>query len=707
MTDPYSIPDAWLRKAWDDAVKEFIKYKVLPVAKKNHWDNVINSWEGDKVDLKAYQQGVYADFEKEEVDKIETIVHRLIKKREQKNEDDLKKEREEDKKKMATYSKEYESRVGILKLDNYVDNVKLFYETKPFFYDKSNMWWLWNSNDLKYEMADEVDILNEIDSELKFAGQTINTKFRANYLNAFKSVGRKNIPKDIPETWVQFKNGIYDYKTGDLIEPSPEYFSCNVIPHDIGESEDTPNMDRIFEEWVGKDRVKLLYEIIAFCMIPDYPLQRIFAFIGGGSNGKSCYLNLLKKTIGQENCASVELERLVKTFGTANLYKKLICLMGETNFDKIDKTGIIKRLSGNDLIEFEFKGKNIFSDHNYAKLIIATNSLPSSSDRTRGFYRRWIIIPFNSVFDEKKEILKEVPDQEYSNLCKKCLVILKELIERRTFDKEVSVEEKQKEYEKHSNPLLHFIQEVCIVSDNEKVPVFEFYDRFMAYLKQRSKREMSKKEVGLLMREEGFESKTVWVTDDSGNDKQWKHYFGLSFVTHVTDVTRISNRSFIEEMNTNTNHMRNMRNNTTSSVEDNEQPQDVVVPQEILNLPPPHTKSKHRKIMEKHLGRTLSPFEHVHHIDGNHENNDISNLKIMSPEEHLSLHHAGSKRKKRKSVEQYLLDILEKRKEIPIQDFVDMMEGLGKLAVDVEVAIEDGKKKGIWYEFKSGWLHKL
>jgi len=46
----------------------------------------------------------------------------------------------------------------------------------------------------------------------------------------------------------------------------------------------------------------------------------------------------------------------------------------------------------------------------------------------------------------------------------------------------------------------------------------------------------------------------------------------------------------------------------------------------------------YRKIMEEHLGRKLSSDEHIHHIDGNPSNNDISNLMILSNAEHSKIH---------------------------------------------------------------------
>lgn len=45
-------------------------------------------------------------------------------------------------------------------------------------------------------------------------------------------------------------------------------------------------------------------------------------------------------------------------------------------------------------------------------------------------------------------------------------------------------------------------------------------------------------------------------------------------------------------------------------------------------------KLKHHLVMEDHLGRSLSPKEIVHHIDGNKFNNDIGNLWLCENTSH-------------------------------------------------------------------------
>lgn len=47
----------------------------------------------------------------------------------------------------------------------------------------------------------------------------------------------------------------------------------------------------------------------------------------------------------------------------------------------------------------------------------------------------------------------------------------------------------------------------------------------------------------------------------------------------------------------------------------------------------------HRELMEQHLGRSLGPDEHVHHINENPADNRIENLEIKTPAEHAR-HHA-------------------------------------------------------------------
>ena len=53
---------------------------------------------------------------------------------------------------------------------------------------------------------------------------------------------------------------------------------------------------------------------------------------------------------------------------------------------------------------------------------------------------------------------------------------------------------------------------------------------------------------------------------------------------------------------------------------------------------------EHRYLIEQHLQRKLTSKEHVHHIDGNPTNNQLTNLEVLDIAEHAKRHGQARKR---------------------------------------------------------------
>lgn len=425
----------------------------------------------------------------------------------------LKKE-EKEKKKIST--------IG-LKIDNFVDNVAQFYNQQPFFFDKQEVFWFWQENEHKWEIVDEVDLMNALDDELGFAGQTVTSGIKRSYLEAFKRIGRKKHPKEAPLKWIQFKDIAFSLNSKKIYEVKPNYFFTNPIPWELGESPNTPVMDKLFEEWVGEANVPILYEIIAYCAYRSYPIQVLFSLVGNGLNGKSCFLNLLSKFIGKDNLCSTELDLLVgrgsSRFESFKLYKKLGCQMGETNFGTLSNSSLLKKLTGGDLIGFEMKNKKPFDDYNYAKLLIASNSLPTSEDTSEGFYRRWVIIEFPNQFKEGKDILETIPKHEYSNLALKVTQILPKLLEKGEFTNQGTIKERTHRYIISSNPFSIFVDQCCDKDESTFVSYGKLYTAYVGFLKFHKKRRVKMKEFKAALEDEGY-----WLdrTSKEDSDGIWK-----------------------------------------------------------------------------------------------------------------------------------------------------------------------------------------
>ena len=430
-------------------------------------------------------------------------------------------------------------REQLLKNSGYRGAANMFVSRQPIFYDKAQLWWIWNNKRCIWELTDETDILNMITQTLQLYGD-VGIKRKAHMLEGLRQVGRLQSPKELPPEWIQFGTTLYNIQTKENIASTPKTFSTCSIPWDITETDDTPTFDKLFEEWVGPKYVKTLYEIIAYCTYREMPIHKIFALEGSGRNGKSQYLKVIHRFLGKENIASTELEKLAKNrFESFKLYKKLVAVMSETSFGILENTAQLKTLTGGDLIDYEAKGKQGFSDYSYTKLILASNSLPTSTDTSEGYYRRWLIIKFPNEFPEGKDIINTIPDKEYEALARKISWLLPELLAKHAFTNEGTITERRKKYIEASNPLSVFLDKYCIITHgDDHIRYNTLYVKYVQWLATRKQRKVTKKEFSRVLEDEGLETRRTTITDDFGKKDNGVFVFGCKWKEQIPDFEK-------------------------------------------------------------------------------------------------------------------------------------------------------------------------
>ncbi len=422
--------------------------------------------------------------------------------------------------------KEYIKNTNVLKqaLGVFKDKIELANEMQkryPIYYDKSRNYWLWIPDQRYYRRIDETDVLNCI--RHNSSENVLNSAERNEILTAIQLTGRERAVKEIPETWIQFKNCVIDYKTDERLTATPEYFFASPIPHNLGDSRDTPTIDRIFKEWMGDEAYKLV-ELAAYILSNRYIIHRLFFLFGKGRNGKGQYMEFLERFAGSENTTTVELEKLIESrFEASKLYTKRVGFVGEANFGILKNTAALKKLTGDDKIGGEFKHKDPFDFWNGAKLIIAANSLPTTLDKTDAFYARCIVYEFKNQFPLSKKIVDSIPESEYENFSLKCIELLPQLLDQGAFTNEGTIEQKAENYEKLSNPISQFIEQYCIKDGSERLPAWRLLEEYNQFAKNKGFRELTKTEFNDRLKEKyELEKKNI-----DGNN--WVWVFGLKF----------------------------------------------------------------------------------------------------------------------------------------------------------------------------------
>ena len=403
----------------------------------------------------------------------------------------------------------------------------------PYIYDKAKTFWLWKGS--HYEIVDKDDMLGKIYEET-IDEKFLSGQFKAAALNAIKITGRKTVVKDKPKGWVHFKNCIIDIDSWERLKPNPEYLLTEPIPHNFIDSTDTPTIDAFFKSWVEEKYVQTLYEVCAYTMLDDYPIHRVFLLYGSGRNGKGQFRKILTEIVGNLNTTALTLEGLSNNrFESARLYKNKLCTLGETNFSLLEKTSMFKMATGGDMIPGEFKNGNPFTFENTAKMVINTNSLPQTTDKTEGFYSRWVILNFANQFMKGKDVVNQITPKEYDCLVSKLMYILRDLRERGEFHEEGTVKEKMILYEEVSNPLSKFIEAHCTDDINDSVPLKHFKEAFTVYLKENGFRVYTDKSLRSYIENEGYTiDNKMWFAN---LNKQFAGIEGLD----------LKNKSYIEE----------------------------------------------------------------------------------------------------------------------------------------------------------------
>jgi len=298
-------------------------------------------------------------------------------------------------------------------------------------------------------------------------------------------IDRKEINTN--KSLIPLNNGLFNIKTFTLMDFTPDVYFTYKIPvdYDPDAYDETVNKFLIDITSCKEAKRRDLEEIAGYCLYNDYSYNKAFMLVGGGSNGKTTFLNLLKALIGNGNYSTETLQDLENNrFATSSLFGKLANIADDLSNKALATTGSFKMLTGAGEVKGEKKFQDPFSFMNTAKLIFSTNTVPDVKDESNAFFRRWKIIDFEETFAGDKRdphlIEKLTTKTALSYFLKLALDGLKRLLERGGFteDKEI-----RKTYKRKANPIYAFVDEHLIEDTENWIPKQELYNKFTEFCK--------------------------------------------------------------------------------------------------------------------------------------------------------------------------------------------------------------------------------
>lgn len=214
-------------------------------------------------------------------------------------------------------------------------------------------------------------------------------------------IRKKAADREIPEYYVNLRNGIYSLREGVLLPHRPDIAGRNRVEFEFIEDKPVEAVDKFLIDIANhnEERKKLILQMIGYSMTRSIREQKLFFLFGEtASNGKSTLLRVISKLIGSKNVSTVSLDNINNNqFMLPELDSKLVNIYADLSNKFLTDVSIVKNIVTGDPQRVARKFGQPFDLSPYCKLIFSTNEMPKAG-KDHGWYRRMLIIPFEKQF---------------------------------------------------------------------------------------------------------------------------------------------------------------------------------------------------------------------------------------------------------------------------------------------------------------------
>jgi putative DNA primase/helicase len=288
---------------------------------------------------------------------------------------------------------------------------------------------------------------------------------------------------------INLQNGTFEItpKKRELRDFNRNDFLTHQLPFEYEPKATAPLFQKYLDEVLpDKDKQKVFAEFCGYIFIKPsvLKLEKMLILYGTGANGKSVFFEILNALLGTENFTSYSLQELTNDNGyyRAKIGSKLVNYASEIN-GKLE-TDVFKQMASGEPISVRLPHCEPFILYEYAKLIFNCNDLPKDVEHTNAFFRRFLIIGFDVTIPEDKQdkqLPQKIISNELSGVFNWILKGLERVLSQKNFSKCEAIENSRSDYEKQSDSVKMFVDELEYNTSTDYTTISELYSQYKRF----------------------------------------------------------------------------------------------------------------------------------------------------------------------------------------------------------------------------------
>ena len=308
-------------------------------------------------------------------------------------------------------------------------------------------------------------------------------------------------------------NGTLDLKKAEFRDHLREDMITKLAPVVYDGKAECPVWKQFIREIMDfkPELIDFIQRAAGWTLTGDTSEQTMFILFGAGANGKSTFLNVLMKLLGDYAIAA-STETFMKKNGDqisndiARLRGTRFVVTSEAEQGKRLSETLIKQITGTDAMTARFLYGEFFDFIPTFKIFMASNHKPMIQGTDHGIWRRIKLIPFTTTIAPEKQDkhLEQKLLAEGPGILNWCIEGCRKWFET-GLDAPVIITSATDEYRDEMDVLGAFIKECCVQSAGVTVRARELFKAYQEWCEENNEKTGSERFLALRLKELGLE----------------------------------------------------------------------------------------------------------------------------------------------------------------------------------------------------------